>query len=320
MAKIWTMGELLVEIMRPEADLPLHQPALFKGPYPSGSSAIMISAAARLGASCGIISGVGVDGFGKCLMDRLQKDGVDTSLVLQDPDHSTACAFIGYASDGSRTYLFHWDDTPATMAKAPDVTAESLKEAAFLHVMGCALTAKLSYGEEIVKTVKAMRAQGTKISFDPNVRVEHLTNPAKKEQSFRIIRDILEETSVFEPGIEELKIVTGKETVEEGIAFCVEKPYLDTILLKMGDQGSRVYLKDGRVIDQPLFKVPVVDATGAGDTSDAAFLVSLLEGRPIEECAMRASAAGALNVMAFGPMEGDISPENIDRLIAGTYL
>jgi len=320
MAKIWTMGELLVEIMRPEADMPLDLTAPFQGPFPSGSSAIMISAAARLGQSAGIISGVGKDAFGKCLMDRLARDGVDTSHVLVDPDRSTACAFIAYTSDGNRSYLFHWDDTPATMATAPDVTCAELKEAVYFHVMGCALTAKLSYGDEIVRTVRDMRAQGTKISFDPNVRVEHLTNPAKREKSYEIIRAILDETSIFEPGIEELKIVTGENDIDAGIRACFEKPYLDTVLLKMGDRGLRVYTKDGRVIEQPLFRVPVVDATGAGDTTDAAFLCSLLEGRTLEEAAERAAAAGALNVMAMGPMEGDISPENIDRLIAGTLF
>jgi hypothetical protein len=46
MAKIYTMGELLVEIMRTEKDKPLDEPALFMGPFPSGAPAIFISAAA----------------------------------------------------------------------------------------------------------------------------------------------------------------------------------------------------------------------------------------------------------------------------------
>ena len=75
MAEIWTMGETLVEIMRTEVDKPLNETALFSGPYPSGSSAIMISTVARMGHSCGIISGVGKDGFGECMLNRLKKDG-----------------------------------------------------------------------------------------------------------------------------------------------------------------------------------------------------------------------------------------------------
>ncbi|MDR0683890.1 MAG: hypothetical protein LBF83_02005 [Spirochaetaceae bacterium] len=49
-AKIYTMGELIVEIMRIENDRPLNKTALFKGPFPSGAPAIFISTAARLAA------------------------------------------------------------------------------------------------------------------------------------------------------------------------------------------------------------------------------------------------------------------------------
>ncbi len=319
MAEIWTMGETLVEIMRTEVDKPLNETALFSGPYPSGSSAIMISTVARMGHSCGIISGVGKDGFGECMLNRLKKDGVDVSKVLVDPDGSTACAFVAYDNQGDRRYLFHWDETPATKAVMPDVTEPSLKEAKYFHVMGCALTAKLSYGWEIVKTARAMKAQGTKISFDPNVRTEHLTNPSKSKESFEIINAILEITSLFAPGLDELKLLTGLDDVEAAVKKCFENPNLEILMLKMGSKGSRIYTRDGQVIEQGLYKVESVDPTGAGDTSIGAFLCALLEGKSMKECAEIAAAAGALNVAAFGPMEGKISPENVQAMRDGTF-
>lgn len=319
MAEIWTMGETLVEIMRTEVDVPLNVTGMFSGPYPSGSSAIMISTVARMGHSCGIISGVGNDGFGECMLNRLKKDGVDVSKVLIDPDGSTACAFVGYDSQGDRRYLFHWDETPATKAVMPDVTEPSLKEAKYFHIMGCALTAKLSYGWEIVKTAQAMKAQGTKISFDPNVRTEHLTNPKKSKESFEIINAILEITNLFAPGLDELKLLTGLDDVDAAVKKCFENPNLEILMLKMGSKGSRIYTRDGQVVEQGLYKVEAVDATGAGDTSIGAFLCALLEGRDMKECAEIAAAAGALNVAAFGPMEGKISPENVQAMRDGTF-
>lgn len=319
MAEIWTMGETLVEIMRTEIDKPLNETGLFSGPYPSGSSAIMISTVARMGHSCGIISGVGKDGFGECMLNRLKKDGVDVSKVLVDPDGSTACAFVAYDSEGDRRYLFHWDETPATKAVMPDVTEPSLKEAKYFHVMGCALTAKLSYGWEIVKTARAMKAQGTKISFDPNVRTEHLTNPNKSKECFEIINAMLEITNLFAPGLDELKLVTGIDDVEEAVKKCFENPNLEILMLKMGSKGSRIYTRDGQVVEQGLYKVESVDPTGAGDTSLGAFLCALLEGKDMKECAEIAAAAGALNVAAFGPMEGKISPENVQAMRDGTF-
>lgn len=319
MAEIWTMGETLVEIMRTEVDKPLNETGLFSGPYPSGSSAIMISTVARMGHSCGIISGVGKDGFGECMLNRLKKDGVDVSKVLVDPDGSTACAFVAYDSEGDRRYIFHWDETPATKAVMPDVTEPSLKEAKYFHVMGCALTAKLSYGWEIVKTARAMKAQGTKISFDPNVRTEHLTNPNKSKECFEIINAMLEITNLFAPGLDELKLVTGIDDVEEAVKKCFENPNLEILMLKMGSKGSRIYTRDGQVVEQGLYKVESVDPTGAGDTSLGAFLCALLEGKDMKECAEIAAAAGALNVAAFGPMEGKISPENVQAMRDGTF-
>lgn len=320
MAEIWTMGETLVEIMRTETDIPLERTALFKGPFPSGSSAIMISTVARLGHSGGIISGVGNDEFGKCMLDRLRRDGVDVTHVLIDPDHSTACAFVAYNSNGDRKYLFHWDDTPATEAKMPDMTDPSLREAKIFHVMGCALTAKLSYGWEIVKTAQAMRAQGTKISFDPNVRKEHLTSPKKSKESFEIIYAILKETNIFAPGVDELLMLTQEHTIEEAVHKCFLNDNLEILLLKMGNKGLRVYTRDGKIVEQGLYHVDSVDPTGAGDTTVGTFLCGLLDNRPLEECAKRAAAAGAINVAAFGPMEGKISEKNIQAMIHGDFI
>jgi len=144
---IWTMGEMIVEIMRDKVDAPLYEAEVFRGPYPSGAPAIFIDTAARLGQETGIISGVGCDDFGKCLLDRLNAHGVDTSLVLQDPSCSTGCAFVTYFSDGERKFIFHIGNTPAAKAKAP----AQARKSDFFHVMGCSLMADDKFGEEIVK-------------------------------------------------------------------------------------------------------------------------------------------------------------------------
>ena len=90
-------------------------------------------------------------------------------------------------------------------------------------------------------------------------------------------------------------------------------------MLKMGSKGSRIYTRDGQVVEQGLYKVESVDPTGAGDTSLGAFLCALLEGKDMKECAEIAAAAGALNVAAFGHMEGKISPENVQAMRDGTF-
>ena len=126
MGKVWTMGELLVEVMRPEENMEFHESLTFKGPYASGSSGIFIRTAARMGAEAGIISGVGKDGFGKCILDHLKADGVDVSYVLESERGSTGVAFVMYYSNGDRKFIFHWDHTPAVEAKMIPIFVRSI--------------------------------------------------------------------------------------------------------------------------------------------------------------------------------------------------
>src|SRR5512146_2584392 len=164
MSGIWTMGEILVEVMRPRADMPLDRAGEFLGPFPSGAPAIFIDTVARLGHPAGIIGGVGEDDFGKCVLRRLEKDGVDCRYVLRYPGCATAVAFVTYFADGSRKFLYHIDRTPAVMTGFSG--GESISDAAFFHVMGCSLMANDAFREQIFNAMTALSQQGAKVSFD----------------------------------------------------------------------------------------------------------------------------------------------------------
>jgi len=308
MGKVWTMGELLVEVMRPEEDMELYKPLTFRGPYPSGSSGIFIRTAARTGAEAGIISGVGKDDFGKCILDHLKADGVDVSHVLESEKGSTGVAFVMYYSDGERKFIFHWDNTPAVEAKAPDIS--TLGDVSYFHMMGCALTSSKLYAKEIIKTMHEAKAKGAKISFDPNIRAEHM----KEAGDYKIIQEVVNSTNIFLPGVSELKLVTGESDIDKAIEKCFAYPEMEIVVLKNGSKGSTVYTRD-RHFSMGAYPVKALDATGAGDSFDGAFIASLALGHSLEEAAKAGAAAGALNAAAFGPMEGDISPENIKKMI-----
>ena len=89
---------------------------------------------------------------------------------------------------------------------------------------------------------------------------------------------------------------------------------MELIALKAGSKGSILYTREEQV-RCPSYHVEQVDPTGAGDCFDAALLCGLMEGKPLAHVGKMAAAAGALNVMKQGPMEGEISVENINKLI-----
>jgi sugar/nucleoside kinase (ribokinase family) len=310
MAEIWTMGEMLCEVMRPEVDMPLDSQGVFYGPFPSGAPAIFIDTAARLQHSAGIISGVGKDDFGKCLLDRLKKDGVDCRYVKEYLDGSTGVAFVTNFSDGTRRFLYHFPETPATRATSPETDDPKLSEAKVFHIMGCSLMAKPAFADEIIKTMKKFVANGAKVSFDPNIRSELF----KDEGSMSVIQEVMHSCSVLLPGVAELMLISGEKTVEHAVKKCFDNPVLEVIALKNGSKGCTVYTRT-ETVSFGVYPVTVRDSTGAGDSFDAAFICGLLEEKSILDATKMATAAASLNTAAFGPMEGEISIENIEKMM-----
>lgn len=308
MLDILVMGEMLVEIMRTREDAQLYEQDLFKGPFPSGAPAICIDAAARLGCKTALIGGVGKDDFGKCLLDRLKKDGVDCSHIIESEEKATGVAFVTYFGDGSRKFIYHMGNTPAVEAKAPK--AGEFTDVKFMHIMGCSLMANKEFAQEILKTMRMLAEAGTKISFDPNIRKELFTDSSIHE----VIQEVMDNTSIFLPGVEELLMTSGQATIEDAVKKCFESPRMEILILKNGSKGSTIYTRDG-VKEIGVYKVKQLDATGAGDCFDGAFLAGLVQGREIEEAAKMGAAAGALNAAAFGPMEGDITPDMVRNMI-----
>lgn len=161
-----------------------------------------------------------------------------------------------------------------------------------------------------MKTMHMMRRRGTKISFDPNIREELFTDPGVTD----VIREVMENVSVLLPGKEELLKITDTSSVEAAVRKCFESEALEVIAMKNGSAGSRIYTRD-EVIETGVYPVRQVDATGAGDCFDGAFIAGLVKGKSLETAAKMGAAAGALNAAAFGPMEGRISEKTIGELI-----
>jgi sugar/nucleoside kinase (ribokinase family) len=308
MAGIWTMGELLVEIMRPKAGMELYEPGEFLGPFPSGAPAIFIDTVARLGHPCGIIGGVGDDDFGRNVVDRLKLDGVNCDYVRAFSDGATAVAFVTYFDDGSRKFIFHFGTTPAVWAKFTG--EEQIESPDFFHVMGCSLMANDAFRAQIFKAAEFFFQHGAKVSFDPNIRPELLGGKDLND----VIGPILKRCSILLPGVQELQLVSGETEITDGVKKLFENSTLEMIVLKRGKKGCTIFTQE-RSVDVPAFVVEEVDPTGAGDCFDAGFLCGLLEKKPLEECAKIAAAVGALNAQAFGPMEGKINSQTVRAMM-----
>src|SRR5207248_3584565 len=72
---------------------------------PGGKGANQAVTMARLGAAVSMVGRVGSDPFGAQLIQALQADRVDTSLVVVDQEEASGVAFIFLAPDGDNAIV-----------------------------------------------------------------------------------------------------------------------------------------------------------------------------------------------------------------------
>ncbi len=307
--RLITIGEALVEIMRPSPGHPLDRPGEFNGPYASGAPAIMAVAASRLGREVGFIGAIGDDAFGRLLLNRFAEEGVDTSFVQTPEGYATGVAFVAYEVDGSREFVFHIRHAAAGILHPKFLEPSYFSNIEWLHISGSSLALSADCRATCEQALKYTQDNGGKISFDPNLRGELMS----VEQSREIYTTYIKSANVLLPTAEEAHILTDI-TDDDQATNALLSGEDQVAVLKRGSEGCSVYHR-GERIDVAGFAVEEVDPTGAGDCFNAAFLTGLEYEWPLEKVARFANAAGALAVTKQGPMEGAPTHNEIEAFM-----
>jgi len=298
LAAIVCVGELIVEIMRKQVGVALDRPDDFAGPFPSGAPAIFIDAAAGLGADAAMVAAVGDDDFGKCCLDRLRADGVDTSGVKIASRYTTGTAFVTYFDDGSRQFIFHLPHSAAAQVSPDDVDESVMNGVKWFHVCGSSLSVGQGMRDACYKAAEIAHSRGAMVSLDPNLRPELLGI----DEVRRICGPILEIADVIFPSGDEAAMLADIDSPEDACRQLV-KSGARVVALKRGADGCTVFSAHGEVNVQGIL-AEVVDPTGAGDCFDAGFAIGMLRGLSLPDAAALANKAGAHAVTVRGPMAG----------------
>lgn len=294
--KVTAIGEILVEMMSRDQGVGFLEPQTIVGPFPSGAPAIFIDQVAKLGQSASIIGAVGDDDFGQVNLRRLTADGVDVSGVAICSDKATGIAFVRYRPDGARDFLFTIADSAASHIPAQDIESR-LANTDHLHVVGSSLTMP-TVADCVEQAVAIIKAAGGTISFDPNVRPEIMRDPRMKS----LLQRLLLQSDLVLPSEGELAHLCEADNDLSAITELLRQG-VPEIVLKRGRHGASHHSQNG-FRQHTGFQVVEVDPTGAGDTFGATYIACRRLGHTIEQAVAHACAAGAMAVMAHGPMEG----------------
>lgn len=272
--------------------------ALDVGPGGSCNVAIM---AARLGLAVASMGEVGEDRFGQLVLNGLRQEGVDLAHVLVTPASQTPVAVVLVDKSGEPAYLgFRGRLTQTTL---PPSWRAALAQAQALFVDGWAELAEVP--AIILAAVEVAQSHGVPIFFDPGPGNPNLDNSWHTA--------VARHTTVLLLNEGEATRLSGlTDPWSMGPALLALGPEL--VVLKRGAKGCLLFTSQD-VIEAPGFAVPLVDATGAGDSLAGAVMAGYLRGLPVADLGLLANAAGAAKVQKRGTGHNVPTPAEIRAVL-----
>ena len=263
----------------------------------AGGAALVL---ARLGADVQSAGAIGTDPAGDMLLGLLERDGVDTGLLLRRDDVQTSASVLPIRPNGDRP-AFHVVGANATYGP-DDAPWDEIAAADNLHVGG----PEFMGGEAAAKILSHAREHGTTTSAD----VLAPGDPGLLEW----LGDALPELDYLLPNDEQVLGFTGADDLEAGCRTLVERG-VGCVAATCGADGVLIVDADGaeRV---PAFDVDVVDTTGCGDAFSAGFLRGLALGSDRRDAAVLGCATAALVAQGLGTDAGDYDLERAQELAA----
>jgi sugar/nucleoside kinase (ribokinase family) len=263
----------------------------------AGGTAITL---AKLGARVRSAGAIGTDAVGDMLVQLLEGDGVDTSLLVRRKDLQTSASVLPIRPNGDRP-AFHV--IGANQSYGPDdAPFDEIAAATHLHLGG----PEFMGGEAAARILEHARAQGVVTSAD----VLAPGDPGLLEW----IGPALAHLDYLLPNDEQVLGFTGADDLVAGCRALVERG-VGCIAATRGADGVVIVDSDG-VEEVPAFLVEVVDTTGCGDSFSAGFLRGLALGRPRRDAALLGCAAAALVAQGLGSDHGDFDLAAADAFAA----
>lgn len=243
---------------------------------PGGKGMNQAAALARAGAQTWMAGKVGRDG--EWLVELLSGFGVHTEHIGRSAG-LTGTAFIQVSRSGQNSILIDPGANGEITPEFADSVLSGFGEGDIVLLQN-----EISSLSHIIRRAAE---RGMTVALNPSPINGQVTSAPLELVRYFILNEI------------EGKCLTG-ETEPEAITQALLAEYPDAkIVLTLGRDGA-VYRDREKTASHGVYRVPVVDTTGAGDTFAGYFLACTAEGAEPEEALRLASAASAIEISRKG--------------------
>ncbi len=300
------VGETLVDFISEEETDWLRNAYTFRK-YQGGSPANIAVTVAKLGGKSAVISKLGIGAMGQFLKSELSRAGVMTEYLVMDHRVHSSIIFVSRTTGTPDFEAFRSGDS---QLEPQEISEEAIRRAKVIHASTWALSREPCRAA-VERAFQLAQAHGKFISLDPNYSPVIWPN---YRQAMDVLPRMLSYATLTKPSLDDAtRIFGGNHTPEQYIdLFHQMGPQL--VVLTMGARGILLSYQ-GQQVHIPARPIRVVDATGAGDSFWAGFLVALLDGHTPERSALFAREIVERKLANVGPLPDHLDRQQIDASI-----
>lgn len=308
---VLSVGEALVDFISTEVVDKVEQAGGFRR-YLGGSVTNLAANVAQLGGRAAVVARVGDDPFGWFVRREMEQQGVITDYLKTDAAARTTLAFITRSVAIADFVIYRGSDARLS---PEDVPQAAIERARVVHTSAFALSQESSR-TAVLDALRRARARGCLISLEPNY---HPSLWDASRPPAEVLAEACRYVDIVKPSRVDCQRLFGAGLSVTDCAQRFRDWGVRRVVLTQGPQGISVY-EEGQLFHVKSRDVLVADATGAGDTFWAGFLVAILDGCSLYEAVLFGREVAEMKVGMVGPIAGIIDKRAIYRRIAAARV
>lgn len=262
-----------------------------------GNSANLAIGSSRLGLNVAFYTVLGEDEIGDILLHTIQREKVADEYVLRQKGGKTNFHVV-LNHEAERTILIYHNKRTYRLPK--------FKPSAWAYY------SSMGEGFQTIQAalVNYVKDHGVKLGFNPGT--------IQLKAGYKVLEPVIRVTEVFIVNKEEAHRILGKK--HDGIDW---KSLLDSlhhlgpkqVVITDGPNGA--YAFDGKKYwFMPVFDVPVIERTGAGDSFSTGVIAAMAQGKTMQDALRWGAFNSASVIQEIGPQKGLLTKAQMAKFVA----